>query len=58
MKLKDMTQAQLVEMIKGLQDLVCDQYFDAEEISSATGWDLKTSAKILQSVQTLRNLDV
>ena len=59
MKLQDMTQAQLVDMIKGLQDLVDGRYHDIQaDIQADTGLNDDDAQKVLSAVVALKNLDV
>lgn len=58
MKLQDLTQAQLVDMIKGLQDLVDDRYYDTNDIQADTGLNDDDAQKVLSAVVALKNLDV
>lgn len=58
MKLQDMTQAQLVDMIKGLQDLVDGRYHDTNDIQADTGLNDDDAQKVLSAVVALKNLDV
>lgn len=59
MKLQDMTQAQLVDMIKGLQDLVAGRYHDIQaDIQADTGLSDDDARKVLSAVVALKNLDL